>query len=231
MTRRSRRGGSRRRSGLRAALSRTVLALLGAVALVLAPTGWTVATWARHHADVGSVDDAPVAMVLGAAVWDGEPSPFLAARLDVAVELWRAGTVRAVLVSGDNRAADYDEPGAMQRYLTAHGVPEDRIVKDPAGNNTYDSCRRARDVYGATEMVVVTQDYHLPRTVTACRALGIDAVGVGDTTVRQFGSTWWWGVAREVPANWKLVLDLVTDRSPTSSPYDPSLADAVARGR
>ena len=208
-----------------------MLVLLGAAVLLLAPSGWTVTTWAGHHSDAASAQQGPVAMVLGAAVWDGEPSPFLAGRLDVAVQLWQAGTVRAVLVSGDNRAADYDEPGAMERYLVDRGVPESQIVKDPAGNNTYDSCRRARDVYGVTEMIVVTQDYHLPRAVTACRTLGIDATGVGDTTARQFGQTWWWGAAREVPANWKLVVDLVLEREPTASPYDPSLAEAITRGR
>lgn len=222
-------GTARRTLGRR--LTRTVVVLFGAAALLFAPSGWAITTWARHHVAADSAPEAPVAMVLGAAVWDGEPSPFLAGRLDVAVQLWQAGTVRAILVSGDNRASDYDEPGAMQRYLVARGVPESQIVKDPAGNNTYDSCLRARDVYGVTEMLVVTQEYHLPRAVTACRALGIDATGVGDSTPRQFGTTWWWGVAREVPANWKLVVDLVLERQPTLSPYDPSLADAIARGR
>ena len=75
--------------------------------------------------------DAPaagVAVVFGAGLWKGEPSPYLARRLDAAVELYRAGKVRAVLVTGDNSRTDYDEPDAMRGYLVAHGVPDTRVV-------------------------------------------------------------------------------------------------------
>lgn len=212
---------------LRSALV-TVLVLL---AVALAPSAWTAAMWLVHHEGVDTARTAPVAMVLGASVQNGNPSPFLAGRLDVALDLYRSGTVSAILVSGDNKDTDYDEPTVMKQYLTDRGVPASQIVRDPAGYNTYDSCVRARDVYGVTRLIVVTQDYHLPRTIATCRAVGLDATGVADTTARQYRDTWWWGVAREAAANWKLLYDLVTDRQPTASAYDPSLQEAVERGR
>lgn len=210
-------------------LRRGVVTVLVLIAVALAPTAWAGGVWLVHHAGVDTVEEAPVAMVLGASVQDGNPSPFLAGRLDVARDLYLSGKVKAILVSGDNKETDYDEPTAMKQYLVEHGVPESQIVRDPAGYNTYDSCVRARDVYGVTRLIVVTQDYHLPRTLATCRAVGLDASGVGDTTARRFHRTWWWGVAREAGANWKLLYDLLTERRPTASPYDPSLQEAVER--
>lgn len=189
---------------------RTLAAIaLGLVLLVLAPTLWVLAMATPQTHAVTDAPAAPTVLVLGAAVWNGEPSPFLAGRLDVAVALVKAGKAKQVIVSGDGRTDDYNEPRAMKKYLVTKGIPAEDIVTDPAGNDTFASCQRARDVYGVTRLVIATQDYHLPRAITACRMLGIEATGVGDTTARNWSETWWWGVAREVPANWKLVIDLL----------------------
>src|ERR687893_668968 len=76
--------------------------------------------------------------------------------------LYEAGTVRAILVSGDHGAWAYDEPGAMSRWLVERGVPERTVVQDHAGFDTYDSCVRARKVFGVRDLIVVTQSFHLP---------------------------------------------------------------------
>jgi len=155
----------------------------------------------------------PVALVLGAEVYaDGRPSSFLRARLDLAVELYRRGLVEQVLVSGDGRSRFYDETGGMRAYLLLHGVPATALVLDPAGLDTYDSCLRARDVFGVRKLVVVSQSYHLPRALVICRALGLDAWGVGDDTVRSHPRVWAHGTRRELAANVKLVLDLISQR-------------------
>ncbi len=155
----------------------------------------------------------PVALVLGAEVYaDGEPSPFLRARLDLAVELYRKGLVSRVLASGDGGSRFYDETGGMRAYLLAAGVPEERLLLDPAGFDTYDSCLRARDVFGLRRLVVVSQSYHLPRALAICRALGVDAWGVGDETVRSSPRTWAHGARRELAANLKLVWDVLSRR-------------------
>ncbi|MFZ0530047.1 MAG: ElyC/SanA/YdcF family protein, partial [Propionicimonas sp.] len=151
----------------------------------------------------------PVALVLGAEVYaDGTVSAFLRARLDLAASLYRRGLVGRLLVSGDGRSRFYDETAGMRAYLEGVGIPPDAILVDPAGLDTYDSCLRARDVFGFRRLVVVSQRYHLPRALAICRALGVDAWGVGDETARISSGTWTYGVRRELAANLKLVWDV-----------------------
>jgi vancomycin permeability regulator SanA len=105
-----------------------------------------------------------VAIVLGAQVHeDGRPSRFLEARLALAERLYESGRVRALLVTGDHGRWAYDEPGTMRRWLVEHGVPERRVVVDHAGFDTYDSCLRARRIFGVRRAVVVTQTFHVLR--------------------------------------------------------------------
>ena len=157
----------------------------------------------------------PVALVLGAEVYaDGRPSRFLRARLDVAADLYRRSRVGRILLSGDGQSPFYDETAGMRDYLLAVGVPAGHIVLDPSGFDTYDSCLRARDVFGLRRLVVVSQAYHLPRALAICRALGLDAWGVGDDSVRRNVTAWRASVGRELAANLKLVWDVATRRPP-----------------
>ncbi len=176
-------------------LRRAVLA--GAVgAVVLVAASWGSVSWIRSGAEgrmytVESVPEVPVALVLGTRVQaDGTPAPFLAARLEIARELYATGKVQAILVSGDNMRHEYNEPEAMQRWLVERGVPVDKVVLDYAGFDTYDSCARAKRIFGVERATLVTQQFHLARAVTVCRHLGVDAIGVGDETVREYGRTW-----------------------------------------
>ncbi len=173
-----------------------------------------------------------VALVLGAQVGpDGRPSSFLAARLDLAYDLYRAGVVRVLLVSGGGPgpAAGTDEPAAMRDYLLRRGVPAERIVLDPLGRDTYHSCARAHRVFGVDRLVVLTQSYHLPRALAICRALGIEAVGVGDESARRQQNRWRAGRAREVFANVKALLDVTVRRDPQLGPPQSDVRDALAR--
>lgn len=119
-----------------------------------------------------------VAIVFGAGLFNGRPSPALADRLDSAIDLYRAGRVGHLLMSGDNSRADYDEVTAMRDYAIARGVPADAITRDYAGFSSYETCYRSRAIFGADDAILVTQDYHLPRAVYTCRTLGIDAIGL-----------------------------------------------------
>ena len=171
---------------------------------------------------------APVALVLGAQVYpSGTPSPFLAARLELARRLLAAGTVRVLLLSGDGAAPEYDEPAAMAAYLAARGVPAHRMVLDRFGLDTYDSAYRAREVFGVDRLLVVTQAYHLPRAVATCRALRIDADGVGDIVVRRLSSAWVRGALRDQVACVKTVLDLITRRRPVLEPPLDSVLEVL----
>ncbi len=92
--------------------------------------------------------------------------------------VYRQGKVAHLLLSGDNSRPDYDEVTAMRDLAMENGVPASAITRDYAGFSTYDSCFRARDVFGVREAMLVTQDYHLSRALFTCRALGIDSIGL-----------------------------------------------------
>lgn len=187
-----------------------------------------VLAWGRLQT-VAQVEPRDVALVLGAQVHpSGRPSSYLAGRLDRAAELFRAGKVRVILVSGDNREVHYDEPTAMRNYLIEAGIPADKVVADFAGFDTYDSCVRADRIFGVRRLVVVSQSYHVPRAVATCRLVGLDAVGVGDESVAK-DRTWWYGRLRELGANLKLIGDVVTGRTPTLGARETSVTEALGR--
>ncbi|SJN44325.1 SanA/YdcF family protein [Luteococcus japonicus] len=182
---------------------------------------------------------ADVAVVLGAQVHpDGRPSRYLRARLDRAVELQRRGLVKVILVSGDNSTSHYDEPTAMKRYLVEAGMPEGKVVIDYAGFDTYDTCVRAKRIFGLERVVLVSQGYHLPRAVTTCRMVGVDAVGVGDWSVQRIGPMdgvpvlwrlgWSRFAGRELPANVKMLWDVASRRTPTLGEPETGVSDALA---
>ncbi len=119
-------------------------------------------------------------LVLGCGVWPGNrPSPMLRDRLDTAIALYRAGAAPKLLFSGDNSVPEYSEPDCMLAYALEQGVPEEDIFLDFAGFSTYDSVYRAKAVFCAENVIVVTQRYHLYRALQLCRALGLRAKGVG----------------------------------------------------
>ena len=120
-----------------------------------------------------------VAIVFGAEVKkDGTPSVVLRDRVETAVELYKLGKVQKLLMSGDNRFVDYNEPESMRRYAQALGVPDSDVVLDHAGRLTYDTCYRAKEIFGVNSAVLVTQRFHLPRALFLCNAFGINATGV-----------------------------------------------------
>ncbi len=153
------------------AVGLAALVLIGYVLVVTRPAIYTDST---------QVPDEPVAIVFGAGI-DGPDrlSLMLADRVRIAVQLYQEGRVHKILMTGDNGRISHDEPTAMQNYATAHGVPAQDIALDYAGFSTYESCYRARVIFGVTHAVVVTQQYHLPRALYTCQELGINVVGVG----------------------------------------------------
>lgn len=123
--------------------------------------------------------DADCILILGAGVRnDGTPSDMLADRLNVGIELYNSGAAPKILVSGDNSRVDYNEPEVMKLYCVENGVPEEDIVLDYAGFSTYESLFRARDVFCAENIIIVTQEYHLYRALYVAEKLGLGAVGV-----------------------------------------------------
>jgi vancomycin permeability regulator SanA len=206
----------------------------GLVALMVG--GSVLWVQASGHARTRSADDVeptPLVLVLGAGLRpDGTPSTFLARRLDMARELFEAGKVEVILVSGDASRKDYDEPTAMHDWLVAHGVPAQRVVRDYAGLDTHDSCFRARNVFGVDRAIVVTQDYHLRRALFSCAAAGLDAVGVGVSAASVEPAKAVWYRVREMPASAKAAWDGLTRRDPKFlGDQETGVQDALASPR
>ncbi|WP_369371067.1 vancomycin high temperature exclusion protein [Promicromonospora sp. Populi] len=164
----------------------------------------------RVRSDASEVDKVDAVIVLGAGLRsDGTPSVYLRRRVEGGAALYRAGVAPTVILSGDaHDNADgtrYDEPGSMRAWLLDNdlGVPDEAIVLDREGFNTTATCRRAHDLFDVRTAVVVTQDYHLRRTLYSCVEAGLDAVGVGVSAQSVQPVRWAWWHVRELPASWK----------------------------
>lgn len=131
------------------------------------------------EAEAPPPEDLDCILVLGCGVRpDGSPSHMLEDRMKRAIQLYQAGWSDVLLLSGDNRKEDYNEVGVMKAYAMARGVPEEAIVLDHAGLCTYDSLYRARAIFGAERVAVITQAFHISRALYIGRSLGVEAWGV-----------------------------------------------------
>jgi vancomycin permeability regulator SanA len=192
---------------------RAFQALVVLTVLVSSPPAWLYFSEGSRLRTVATAPSEPVGVVFGAGLVDGKPSPYLENRLKAALALYRAGKVRALLVTGDNGHVGYDEPDAMRAYLVAHGVPADRVVRDYAGFDTWDSCARAHRIFGVNHAVLVTQDFHIRRALALCRAAGVDAYGVGVDEAHD--ATWYYGGVRELPAAGEAALQVLLTPDPS----------------
>lgn len=130
-------------------------------------------------------------LILGCGVReDGTPSLMLRDRLDAGIALYEAGAAKKILMSGDHGRKDYDEVNTMKDYAMERGVPSADIFMDHAGFSTYDSMYRARDIFCAQKVLVVSQPYHLPRALYVAEKLGLEAYGVAAEDVRYGGQTY-----------------------------------------
>jgi SanA protein len=184
------------------ALARLTIITVALIILTLT-TLWTLHTWFhdraadRIYTDIDAAPPAPIALVLGAGLYrDGSPTPALYDRVATAVELYKAGKVKKLLMTGDNRSVNYNEPEAMRKLAIRLGVPNEDIVLDYAGRRTYDSCYRAKEIFEVKQLVVVTQRFHLARSLFLCDAMGIPSTGVVADR-RDYRMYQWWEL-REV---------------------------------
>jgi SanA protein len=197
------------------------LLLLGAIstAILIAFNVWLHAAYAqRSYASIADLprDEQPrIAIVFGAGLTrSGEPTPALYDRVATAVDLYRRGLVNKLLLTGDNRFVNYNEPEAMRRTAERLGVPNEHLVLDYAGRRTYDSCYRAHEIFGVKHAILVTQAFHLDRALYLCDAFGIDSIGVAADrrNYTQTSQAWW--SFREAAATLAAWLD-VNVRRPT----------------
>lgn len=118
-------------------------------------------------------------IVLGAGVRsDGSPSPMLQDRLNTGIELYENGVSDRILMSGDHTKKGYDEVNIMKDYAINKGIPSENVFMDHAGISTYDSIYRAKEIFRAEKIIIVTQEYHLYRALYIAEKLGVEAYGV-----------------------------------------------------
>ena len=179
-------------------------------ALVIAGSEWSIrrAAGGRTYGEVSEIPHRRAALVLGCAktLASGRGNLYFRYRIEAAAALYQAGRVDYLIVSGDNRHHAYDEPTDMREALIAAGVPGDRIYRDYAGFRTLDSVVRAREIFGQSEITIVSQPFHNERAIYIARGHGIDAIGFNAADVIRFGGLR--TKAREFLARCRTVLDL-----------------------
>ena len=210
---------------------RRVLLLLALPAAVLLANWWLIHSSAtRIIADLDQLPANDVAIVLGTSrtIEHGRyRNPFFERRMDAAAQLYHAGKVRHLLLSGDNGRKDYDEPAWMRDALLARGVPAAALTLDCAGFRTLDTMARARAVFGQTKVTVVTDDFHLPRALFLARVHGLDAVGFPSAHVPDAWSKT--TRLREVGSRVKACLDVYVLRTQPKFYGPPVVIDLAAR--
>lgn len=129
--------------------------------------------------DYSSLQNIDCIIVLGAGIWGDKPSPMLEDRLLQAIDLYKKGVASKIIMSGDHGKAEYDEVNVMKKFAIEKGIPSEDIFMDHAGFSSYESIYRAKDIFEAKKVVVVTQEYHLYRALYIANSLGLEAYGVG----------------------------------------------------
>ena len=170
-----------RKKGRRFLQMRLFLLLMGAAAIlgINAYVKFSAEPYLLTVEQAAELEDVDCILVLGCQVFgNGRPSDMLADRLDQGIALYRLGAAPRLLMSGDHAEDNYNEVGVMKRYAKEAGVPSSHIFLDHAGFSTYESMYRAKEVFQAERLIIVTQSYHLYRAVYIARQLGLEAYGV-----------------------------------------------------
>lgn len=186
-----------------------IVVLVAATAIMFVPVLFRFAETRHMYEEALETPHADAALVLGASVRRGMPSPILEERAHAAIQLYLIGKVDKILVTGDDSVRSNDEVTPVRKYLQSAGIPDEDIFLDHAGFDTYSSMYRAREIFDVSSVTIVTQDFHLPRAVYIARSLGIEAVGLharGGGTPSDY--------VREIPASLKAIFDVAIDRQP-----------------
>ena len=140
----------------------------------------------NEYSNLSNVD---CIIILGAGIWEDKPSPMLEDRLLEGIKLYQNKVSDKIIMSGDHGRKEYDEVNIMKKYAIEKGIPSENIFMDHAGFSTYESIYRAKDIFQAKKVVIVTQKYHLYRALYIANQLGIEAYGVGADPRQYVGAT------------------------------------------
>lgn len=137
---------------------------------------------------ISDVPETKVALLLGTGkkLSNGMPNAYFYNRIQAAIDLYKSGKIKYIIVSGDNSTKDYNEPEDMQLTLMQYGIPKDRIIMDHAGFRTLDSVVRAKDIFGQHKLVIISQKFHNERAVFLARKNGMEAFGYNANDVNKY---------------------------------------------
>jgi SanA protein len=188
------------------------MAVLAGVAVFVVANAAMISGEGRYmYASVSDVPERPVIIVLGAAVLrSGQLSAVFLDRANAAIVAYQMGKGKKILVSGDNGTPEHNEVDPARKYLISQGIPEADIYLDHAGFDTYSTMYRAHEIFGVTSAIIVTQSYHLPRSLFVAHMLGIDAVGYRSDNVHLLARN----EMRESLARIKALWDVAVHRTP-----------------
>jgi SanA protein len=210
---------------------RALAAAFGALVLViLAANAYIVfSTRGEATSDISELSHAQAAIVPGAQVRpDGTMSLMLADRVERTVQLWQAGKVDRILVSGDHGSWRYDEPDTMREALMRAGIPGRVIFTDHAGFNTYATMARAKRIFDVQSAIVVTQGFHIDRALYLAKSAGIGDVQGLTSDIHGYGQKQKESDIRELLARPKALFDTVTDAGVMGGPKIPITGDGRA---
>lgn len=164
--------------------------------------------------DVGQMPDNKVCLLLGTSrlLRSGKPNQYFSNRILAANQLYRAGKIQYIVISGDNGRQGYNEPKEMKAELVKLGVPAEKIYLDYAGFRTYDSVYRLRDIFGQSSFTVISQEFHNRRAIYIAQALGLQAVGFNANDVDAYNG--FKTQLREKFARVKVFIDLLMKKKP-----------------
>lgn len=140
--------------------------------------------------DYTALSDVDCIIILGAGIWEDKPSPILEDRLLEGIKLYQNSVSDKIIMSGDHGRREYDEVNIMKNYAIEKGIPSENIFMDHAGFSTYESIYRAKYIFEAKKVVIVTQEYHLYRALYIANQLGLEAYGVGADPRQYVGATY-----------------------------------------
>ncbi|MBQ8193437.1 MAG: YdcF family protein [Bacilli bacterium] len=163
--------------------------------------------------DYSLLKDVDCILILGAGIWGDKPSPMLQDRLDEGIKLYKEGIASKIIMSGDHGREEYDEVNIMKEYAIEQGVPSEDIFMDHAGFSTYESIYRAKEIFDADNIVIVTQEYHLYRALYIAEKLDINAYGVNSDPRKYSGQAF--REVREILARNKDFINCIIKPKPT----------------
>ena len=137
-----------------------------------------------------NLPDIDCIIILGAGIWGNKPSPMLEDRLQEGIKLYQNNVSNKIIMSGDHGRKEYDEVNLMKSYAIERGIPSEDIFMDHAGFSTYESIYRAKAIFQAKRVIIVTQKYHLNRALYIANRLGLEAYGIGADPRKYVGATY-----------------------------------------